>query len=1289
MKSRFLHMKRASRCVLFVLLLSAMELQKGYAETIGNLNYDLDRNALTATVTGHKNGQNATGSLVIPSTVTYTDYEWVNDHEVPITRTYTVKTIKDNAFADCSGFTGSLTIPNSVTIIGERAFINCSGFTGSLTIDNSVTLIKHHAFAGCTGFTGSLTIPNSVTTIDSYAFDDCSGFTGSLTIPNSVTTIEYGVFAGCSGFTGSLTIPNSVTTIKCEAFAGCSGFTGSLTIPNSVTTIGSDDFFGCSGAFAGCSGFTGSLTIPNSVIEIGEHAFYNCSGFSEVYFNATNCADINSDWSPFSGCGGMLSIGNNVLRIPMNMFKNADFTGSLVIPNSVTTIGYYAFSDCSGFTGTLTIPNSVIEIGEHAFYNCSGFTGNLVIPNSVVTIGSAAFCNCSGFTGSLTIGNSVTTIGSYAFGNCSGFTGTLTIPNSVTTIGAFAFSGCRGFTGSLTIGNSVTTIEDEAFRGCSGFTGSLTIPISITTIGEFAFTDCSGFSSLTIPSLVTSIGDQAFNGCSGLNELYYNATNLVNGGYAVFYWCNSLLSIVLGENVESLPNNELFSFSYYYDYPLQFIKSSALAPPIVGEYTFSGLNWDTPVIVPCGTLEAYQAAPYWSQFTNIRESEYGLAVKANPEYLGSAIIERDASCHNSYCIVDATPKSGCSFVNWTCDGVEVSTSHRYGFNIEDNMVLTANFEAHKRFVHTVDMFWSNPNNWEPVGVPTDTMSVDLQSDVVIDTDVTVGSLYIHDNHVLTIMPDATLTVTETLEIQQNSYWDYYIVIEDGGQLIHPNENVRANVKKTVKVYDETGDNWNLLAYPLTGWGYPSWDIQNMLSNQYDLYYYDEPTQYWRNYKQEDNNFYGLEARKGYLYSNSGEISPVGIRVGEGTSTTTQLFPFCSYYDNSISECLFRASELATAGLSTEPLGELCWYATEDTYISEQSNISIWMANVSDNVLTETSHITSDMALVYSGNLTITPGWNEFVFNEGNFVWDGSSNVLICVQRNDGEWWYNMSWRSHEADFVAVSYDYIYDEYDMSSQTYLMSTSYMRPNTIFVTVGQLEASEYHPVTLLFSGQLQSGIATVSLPLSYTEGIEHPGYNLVGNPFVHNVTSYASTNVAEGCYRMNEAQDEIIVSEISEVHPLKPAEGFFVKATGENASITFNPQANSKENHSSSIYFEITENDQLIDRLIMKKEGVPLEKLSLNKGHTKLFVTEGQRELAIVPFKDNEQRINFKAAHNGTYTLRVNNEGIEVNYLHLIDNLIGEYIDLLANPTYSFNASTDDPVARFTVVFGMKH
>ena len=247
--------------------------------------------------------------------------------------------------------------------------------------------------------------------------------------------------------------------------------------------------------------FTGLTSIDDS-------AFFNCiSLYSTIIPNTV----ISIGNYAFAGC---------CVNIPYKELPNLTFS------NSVTTIGDSAFEG-SGFWNygnNLIIPNSVTTIGNRAFADCLT-SGRLIIGDSVTTIGTKAFQGCSGFTGSLTIGNSVTTIGSYAFQGCSGFTGSLTIPDSVTEIGYAAFQGCSGWTGSLTISNSLTTIGKFAFSECSGFTGSLIIPNSVTSIANYAFQYCSGLESLTIPNSVTLIGDKAFFSCH-FNALNINMTNI-------------------------------------------------------------------------------------------------------------------------------------------------------------------------------------------------------------------------------------------------------------------------------------------------------------------------------------------------------------------------------------------------------------------------------------------------------------------------------------------------------------------------------------------------------------------------------------------------------------------------------------------------------------------------------------------------------------------------------------------------------------------------------------------
>ena len=512
----------------FAATANAATVASGYCGGEGdgtNLTWTLDsEGTLTISGTGKMKNYNYSGSYIAPWRE-----EAYRSSLKKLVLSDGVSSIGRYAFYDCSGLTGSLTIPGSVITIGDNAFYHCSGFTGELTIPDSVTTIYGNAFLGCSGFSGSLTIPDSVTTIGSGTFANCEGFTGNLTIGNGVTTIESDIFNGCSGFTGSLTLGNGVTTIRNGAFNSCSGFTGKLVIPDGVTTIAYN-------AFQRCSGFTGELIIPDSVTTIGTNAFNKCSGFT-----------------------GSLTIGNSVMTIENSAFNECSgFTGELIIPISVATIGDYAFSGCSGFTGSLTIPDSVTTIGKYVFDKCSGFNGSLTIGNSVTTIGDYAFRECSGFTGSLTIPDSVTTIGKYAFSKCSGFNGSLTIGNSVTAIWSGAFEGCSGFTGNLIIGNSVATIGSSTFADCNGFTGSLTIGNSVTTIGSYAFDDCAFTGSLTIPDSVTSIKRGAFKDCSGFTGSLKLGSRVTYLGMGAFANCSGFTGrLMLPDSVESIGTDKM------------------------------------------------------------------------------------------------------------------------------------------------------------------------------------------------------------------------------------------------------------------------------------------------------------------------------------------------------------------------------------------------------------------------------------------------------------------------------------------------------------------------------------------------------------------------------------------------------------------------------------------------------------------------------------------------------------------------------------------------------------
>ena len=356
------------------------------------------------------------------------------------------------------------------------------------------------------------------------------------------------------------------------------------------------------------------LILPNSVTSIGESAFSGCSGLEKIAVESGNsCYDSRDN------CNSIIDTETNTLIVGC---KNS------VIPNSVTSIGYYAFYGCSGMT-ELILPNSVTSIGDFAFEGCSGLT-ELTLPNSVRSIGNCAFSLCRGLT-ELTLPNSLTEIGKYAFRGCRGLT-ELILPNSVTSIEESAFRGCSGLI-ELTLPSSVTSVGESAFSGCSGLT-ELTLPNSVTSIGNYAFSDCSGLEKITvdrgnkrydswgncnsiietgtntlivgcknsvIPNSVTSIGDGAFRGCSGLTELTL-PNSVTSIGDIAFTYCSGLEKITVesGNSCYDSRDNCNSIIDTEFNTLIVGCKNSVIPNSVtsIGYYAFYGCSGLTELTLP-------------------------------------------------------------------------------------------------------------------------------------------------------------------------------------------------------------------------------------------------------------------------------------------------------------------------------------------------------------------------------------------------------------------------------------------------------------------------------------------------------------------------------------------------------------------------------------------------------------------------------------------------------------------------------------------------------------------
>ena len=343
-----------------------------------------------------------------------------------------------------------------------------------------------------------------------------------------------------------------------------------------------------------------------------------------------------------------------------NEYSN-EYSGAVTIPStvtynsetySVTSIGYYAFYDCRGLTNVTLPENSQLtSIGESAFSRCSNLI-SITIPESVTSIRRGAFYGCSTLT-TIAIPEGVTSFGTAVFSNCINLT-SVTLPASMTSIGPQAFEYCSSLS-SIAIPESVTSIGGYAFRGCSSLT-TITIPENVTSIGAQAFEYCSSLSSIAIPESVTSIGGYAFRGCSLVsvnvaegNTIYDSRNNcnaiietssntLIAGcastiipesvikiGTCAFSYCSSLTSITIPKSVTSIGDQAFRGCS-----SLSSITCKAVTPPTIYSTTFYEVDTSIPIYVPEGSVEAYKAAEYWNEFTNIQSlgNEYTLTVSA-------------------------------------------------------------------------------------------------------------------------------------------------------------------------------------------------------------------------------------------------------------------------------------------------------------------------------------------------------------------------------------------------------------------------------------------------------------------------------------------------------------------------------------------------------------------------------------------------------------------------------------------------------------------------------------
>lgn len=559
--------------------------------------------------------------------------------------------IASDAFTFCSNLS-SLIIPNGVTSIDSKAFYYCSSLT-SIIIPNNVTSINDGAFKGCRSLS-IVTIPKNVAFIGYNPFEDCSSLANiqvesGNTIYDSrencnaiIETSSNTLVSGCI----NTTIPDGIITIAEGAFSLCNGLT-SISLPNSVTTIGDNAFYYCTAL--------SSISIPKSVTSIYHNPFSFCGGLTSITVESGNNLFDSRD-----GCNAIIEKESNKLVLGC---KNT------IIPNSVSSIGDFAFSGCTGLT-SMNIPVGVTSIGQNAFLECSGLT-SVTIPNSVTDIGDGAFDGCDGLITIISKINNPFEISDETFPN---YDVELIVPAG-TKSAYLSTAGWNKFTNITEAPSTKRTINVEEAGTLPALIGDDKYQIEeLTLAGELNGTDFKFIRemagdavsymdtpdeaevyhdptegmlrSLDISNAIIVEGGDPYNYITYGTDVTFlrTADNKITAG---LFDRTNLKSILLPSNVTSIEGKEYFGYKMASMYIGAFPEClTSLEIPVtvesIGNYAFYGCTGLTEVIVnrsapitmeecsfpthasvilyvPNGSKATFEAADYWKEFKQIKE----------------------------------------------------------------------------------------------------------------------------------------------------------------------------------------------------------------------------------------------------------------------------------------------------------------------------------------------------------------------------------------------------------------------------------------------------------------------------------------------------------------------------------------------------------------------------------------------------------------------------------------------------------------------------------------------
>ncbi len=476
----------------------------------------------------------------------------------------------------------------------EASDTNSCGDQATYTLENGVLTISGTGAIKKEAFKGNSTIKSviieaGITEIGNSAFNDCDSLT-EVTIPDGVTTIGERAFCSCSGLT-KVTLGKKVKTIGSQAFYECSKLTELTINSENIESLGSY-------VFDYTSSYIATLNVGAEVTTLNS-TFYSFSGLKVINVDSGNKA--------YSSDNGVLY---NKDKTELIKYPHKKEDKTFVIPDSVTSIGQYAFYDCNGLA-KVTLGTAVKTIGDQAFEYCFKLTELTINSANIESLGSSVFNDTSSYITTLNVGAEVTTLNStfYSFsglkvinvdsGNKAYSSDNGVLYNKAQTeliryprkmertsyavvdgtekIANSAFYG-NAYLLSVSIPDSVVTVGASAFYNCSKLE-RVTMESGTKEIGTSAFAYCYALSYIRIPETVTQIGSSVFSGSS--NVIIYCDVNTVAAQYAA------------NNNIAYVTSTNCITFTISKNCSVQTGNTAVKVPDNINQYRVSLFNQTT------------------------------------------------------------------------------------------------------------------------------------------------------------------------------------------------------------------------------------------------------------------------------------------------------------------------------------------------------------------------------------------------------------------------------------------------------------------------------------------------------------------------------------------------------------------------------------------------------------------------------------------------------------------------------------------------------------------------